>query len=325
MKFDTKYHISAENELKRRKAANLKEAAQRRERLEAKYPELARLRVQLATTGAKIAAAVLARADKETLHTKIDEIQAENIAVNARVKELLMKGGYPHDYLEPLYFCKICKDTGVAGLSRCECYTGAVKRLAAQDMNAATALTLTGFDTFKLDFYPDTEIDNIGNARKIMLGVFNFCENYAENFHLPSAGVLLRGQTGLGKTHLSLAIAKRVLEKGYSVIYDSAPDLFRKIESEHFSYERDRSENTMDSLQSCELLVLDDIGAEFDSKFYNSALYNLINTRMNLGYPTIINTNLNTDELNSRYGDRIMSRFMTMEILVLHGEDNRQK
>jgi len=324
MSFDAKYHVSAENELKRRKEANAKEAAHRRVILEQKFPEFARLRAVMATAGAKIAAAVLESGGNEhELNSRMNEIQAENVQANARMKELLMKAGYPHDYLEPIYSCKVCKDTGVAGLTRCECYTGAVKRLASEGVNSTSPLMLTGFDTFKVDLYPNVEIENVGNIRELMQGVFNYCEEYAENFHLPDAGIMLRGQTGLGKTHLSLAIAGRVLAKGFSVVYGSAPDLLRKIENEHFSYEREGRDSTMDTLQSAELLVLDDVGAEFESKFYASALYNLLNSRMNMGYPTIVSTNLTFEELKLRYGDRITSRFMTMEILLFHGKDIR--
>ena len=149
---------------------------------------------------------------------------------------------------------------------------------------------------------------------------FSVCRKYAENFHLPCDSILMHGKTGLGKTHLSLSIASEVLSKGYSVIYGSAPDLFRKIEKEHFGQEEG---DTIGALQNAELLILDDLGAEFESRFYVSAFYNILNNRMNAARPIIVSTNLELPELQARYGDRITSRLMTMENLIFVGSDVR--
>ena len=148
-----------------------------------------------------------------------------------------------------------------------------------------------------------------------------FCKRYAEDFHFPAKSILLRGKTGLGKTHLSLSIASVVIEKGYSVVYGSAPDLFRRIEKEHFSNSGDDS--VIEALENADLLILDDIGAEFESKFYNSVFYNILNNRLNASLPTIISTNLDLSEIKERYGDRITSRLLTMESLIFVGSDIR--
>jgi DNA replication protein DnaC len=317
MAFDVKYHIQAENELKSRREANARESESRRRRMEAQSPEFVRLRGIMAATGAKLAAAVFANDGEQ----RVAEIQAENLDAARRMKELLMNARLPPDYLDTIYSCKTCEDTGITRLARCECYTSALKRLAAAGINSTSPLTLTGFETFEVEMYPDAIDKESGlNIRTIMRNIFEQCKNYSENFHLPYTGLLLVGQTGLGKTHLSLAIAGRVLESGFSAVYGSTPDLFRKIEDEHFG--RD-SGNTMNALQSAELLVLDDVGAEFESKFHNSTLYNLLNSRMNAGTPTIVSTNYTMNELKERYGDRITSRLLTMKIMKFYGNDIR--
>ena len=190
------------------------------------------------------------------------------------------------------------------------------------ELNNSSAMNLCSFDTFDLNFYPEDSESTIGvSVRRIMEANYKFCRDYADKFSLPCVGILMNGGTGLGKTHLSLAIGKEVIEKGYSVIYGSAPDLLKRIENEKFrgSDEAD----TAQLLYECDLLIIDDLGAEFESKFNDSVIYNLLNTRMNAGKPVIASTNFQTSELQKRYGDRIASRLFTMEILTFYGNDIR--
>jgi len=318
MGFDVKYYAEAEREINRRKQANARELENRRELISRRFPEYADLRAQLAETSARITEAVVSGGK---VKAKIAVIEAESVAANAKIAGLLSKGGYPRDFLDPIYSCKKCLDTGIADGRRCDCFKNAVKRLAAEGINSNSPLTLTGFETFEADLQPDEKEENGKKIRVIMRENYNHCKNFAENFHLPSAGLLLTGETGLGKTHLSLAIAGRVLESGYSAVYGSAPDLFRKIEDEHFGRAEGR---TADALQAADLLILDDIGAEFGTPFYTAVFYNLLNSRMNAGLPLVISTNLTMGEMRDRYGERIVSRLLTMKIMKFYGKDIRQ-
>ncbi|MDR0222716.1 MAG: ATP-binding protein [Oscillospiraceae bacterium] len=320
MGFDIKYYAMAEQEIKRRRRANSRKSENRRAEIERRFPEYRKLRGVLAATGAKIASAVIGGG--ENVKERIAAIEAENLKTAAKIADLLTLGGYPPDYLDPVHSCGKCLDTGIADDARCECFKNAVKRLAAEGINSKSPLVLTGFETFETELYPDEEEKSSGeNIRDIMRDNFIYCQNYADNFHLPNAGILLIGGTGLGKTHLSLAVAGRTLENGFNAVYGSAPDLFRKIENEHFGRENG---DTASALQSADLLVLDDIGAEFNSSFYMSVFYNLLNSRMNAGLPLIISTNSAMPELEGRYGERVVSRLITMKILKFYGNDIRQ-
>ena len=131
------------------------------------------------------------------------------------------------------------------------------------------------------------------------------------------------GKTGRGKTHLSLAIANRVLQNGYNVLYDSAINFLRQVEKEHFG-RGGSNDDTLDTLLSCDLLILDDLGTEFHKQFYQSTVYNIINTRMNRDLPTIISTNLNHNEISALYDERITSRiYTTYTCLHFVGQDVR--
>ena len=151
-----------------------------------------------------------------------------------------------------------------------------------------------------------------------------FALNYAKNFTKSSKSILMKGETGLGKTHLSLAIANEVINKGYSVVYVSAPDILSKLEREHFSYGSSKEQEIMQSLLECDLLILDDLGTEFITQFSSTAVYNLFNSRINLCKPVIINTNFGVKELEQNYSQRFVSRAKaTCDVLNFIGTDIR--
>ena len=157
-----------------------------------------------------------------------------------------------------------------------------------------------------------------------MANIFEFAKDYAQNFKKNSDNLLFLGGVGLGKTHLSLSIINVVTEKGFGVIYDSAQNLFNKIEKEHFSYSG--SNEIIDAVLSCDLLVIDDLGTEFITPFTVSQFYNIINSRINSGLPTIINTNLDFSEIQENYTARVLSRIMgNYKIKKFMGDDIRIK
>lgn len=319
MSYRQKYYIMAENSLRERKTANEKLRQERIDEAEKRIPELKALNAKLSSDGMKIATIIFSGASDAK--EQIDALAKDNIAIQNKIHDLLIKYGYRSNQLDPIYTCSYCKDTGVYENRRCKCFLDEVKRFECLALNSSSPMQLSSFDTFDIGFYSDTvRADNGATIRDIMADNLSFCKKYAEDFHLPCGSIVMKGKTGLGKTHLSLAIANHVIQHGHSVIYGSAPDLLRKIEQEHFG---NADTDTASLLQETDLLILDDLGAEFESKFYVSALYNIVNTRINSGKPMIINTNMEITELQQRYGDRIASRLLTMEILQFFGTDIR--
>ena len=242
------------------------------------------------------------------------------------MRTLLKSNGYPEDYLDPIFTCKKCCDTGIGEHGRCSCYNDVLKMIASRELSKSLPMGLTCFESFDLSLYSDQPKAELKNKspRDIMKQNYDFCVSYAEDFLVPGESIFMTGGTGLGKTHLSLSVAKKVIEKNYSVVYGSVPDLLRRIENAHFNKTEDDAE-VMNTLKECDLLLLDDLGAEFESQFYVSCLYELINTRLNYGRPTIVNTNLTGTELKKRYADRIVSRLYSMKRLVYSGDDIRLK
>lgn len=227
-----------------------------------------------------------------------------------RKSEILMSNGYPLDYLDAVYYCSECRDSGYD----CPYCIGKEKsRLYAEEIRKNSALSDNfTFDKINLDYY--------GEYRQPMEQVYNFCIRYCENFSLKSGNILMTGNTGLGKTHFSLAIANNVADKGCSVGYNSAVEMFMKLEDEHF---QQNINDYLKMLTSIDLLVIDDLGVELENRFYVTSLNTILEIRLNRKLPTIISTNLDFDEIEERYGERILSRFMNFTILRFNGSDIR--
>ncbi len=319
MGFDTSYFIEAERELENIRMRNQYTAERRIDEIDGKFPDTAALRKELAGTSAKLIELITERPDN--IRERMSELERENLSLQERLRASLVSHGYPADYLAPIYSCRICNDTGIVEDKRCSCFMDIVKRKAAEHLNSVTPLKLCGFEDFSLAYYDDTHPTELGpTARKIMAKNLEDCKRYAEEFHLPYKSLLMRGKTGLGKTHLSLSIASAVIDKGYSVIYGSVPDLMRRLDKEKFE-----GGEVLDMLTTADLLILDDLGAEIDNRMYISVLYTIINSRINASLPMVINTNLDKRELEKKYDERITSRILTMEELLFYGSDVRQK
>ncbi len=279
-----------------------------------KLPQIKEINDVLFSTGKELIN-IISNGKKEDIQQKIEKLKSDNIQAQAMARSILASNGYPEDYLDVHYSCTVCHDTGYCGSSFCNCFKKLCGKLSADELNKSAQLKLSNFDSFSLSYYK-------GDDYFTMQRILEFTEQYAETFTPQADSILMFGDTGLGKTHLSLAIANKVLEKGYSVIYDSAINILRNIEKEHFS--RDHSSEMIDLVMNTDLLILDDLGTEYETAFYNATIYNIINTRLNSNHPTIISTNLNFDGIKKRYENRVVSRIISIyKCLAFKGKDVR--
>ena len=310
----------AKQVLDHRRETAEREAEQRTEELELLSPELRALNRKLSAAGLK--AVQLAIAGDQAA---MDKLRDENLADQERRREILESLGSSEEALEVHYTCPVCNDTGVVGNHYCDCFKRLVKSLQTENLNAVSPAGDSTFDNFNLAYYqgvtdPETGVDAYSRMGQIV----SYCEAYAEDFGLSSPSLILYGNTGLGKTHLSLAIANKAIEKGFNVVYGSAHNLLSEIEKEHFG--RLKSDDSPeDNVLNADLLILDDLGAEFSTSFTVSMVYNIINTRILKGLPTIISTNLWYDEISDKYGNRVYSRIIgNYTPLEFAGRDVRQ-
>ena len=283
------------------------DAEARRERITKELPGVDELEKRLRQSGVSAAKAVFAGGDTKTV---LEGLRDENLKTQEELRQLLATKGYTPEDLEERYFCPECRDKGYVEGKMCGCLKKLLRDTAYGELNSRSPLPLesSSFQSFDLSYYKDSGASDSPTPYRQMERVYNFCKKYAEEFGAGSRSILMEGATGLGKTHLSLAIAREVIGKGFGVIYGSAPDLLSVLEKENFSYTHDHE--MTDRLEQCDLLILDDLGTEYPKPFNKTAVYNLVNARLVREKPTIINTNLTLGEMKKNYTDRLVSRLV---------------
>lgn len=322
MALDKRYFEIAQKRLSNRRMANKQIEDNRRLEIHQRIPKYCEMECRLADTMTKIVATVASKAPDSDEQVKA--AIRSNLALQHEMEGLLTESGYPGDYLAPIFTCQKCKDTGTYNGEWCDCFNKILNTVAAEELNSHSPLKLSSFDSFKLDLYSNKDVDpELGatpyDVMKVNLGE---CRKFADSFSGKGYGLFMMGNTGLGKTHLSLAVANNLIQKGYCVIYGSVPELLRRLDKEQF---KNASGDTMALVTECDLLILDDLGAENNTDRYTSLLYEMINARQSRSMPMIINTNLDMTGIKVRYQDRLWSRLFSMKVLLFCGEDNRLK
>lgn len=258
-------------------------------------------------------------------------IRARNEGLQAERARLLAELGVPPEELEDAPACPRCGDRGWTPEGR---MCGCLRELCAREqLQALTALlNLTDeqdFDRLRLDVYSDAPWQGYSRSpREQMARVIQVCEGFARQFpSYPLKNLLLSGGTGLGKTFLSGCVAREVSRRGYSVVYDTAISLFAAFKDQRFSRDAGLERQARDDARrylNCDLLILDDLGSEFNNTLSQSALYEVVNGRLQAGRHTIISTNLSVEELGARYGPQLASRIGGLyRELTFYGDDLR--
>lgn len=283
-----------------------------------KCPEIKMIDIALAGTGVEIMEAI--SAGRNGIEERIERIRKKNEELQQQRADCLALLGYPSDYTFPKYDCAECKDTGYDSNARlCSCFK---KQLAIETCRRSGLGRLVDIQTF--DSYSTDYFSYDSDVYENMSEVFAFCKNYAETFSKNSENLMLIGDTGLGKTHLSTAIAGKVIERGFDVCYDTATNVFTSFENERFGKQNSKFATPTDRYFDCDLLIIDDLGTEATTQFTVSALYNLINTRSINEKQVILSTNLTLEEMKKKYGDRIASRLFGESIVLrFTGKDVR--
>ena len=241
---------------------------------------------------------------------------------------LLASNGRPADALEPHFTCKKCQDTGTFEGHTCICVHKLMQKLRREEIESLSSLSISSFDTMELRYYPNTMDDKLGEpVRSYMGSLLAELRAYAEEFDRSSESLMLFGNAGLGKTHAALAIAGIVLEKDFDVIYVSSPDFFSKLEALHFGADPGGEEETLlQTAAGADLLILDNLGTEFNSNFFLSTLYSLLNNRLGAHLPTIVTTNITDGALLEKlYTEKISSRLSAFVPCLFAGQDIRSQ
>ncbi len=231
----------------------------------------------------------------QTYHKAVAELSEQK-------RKLLLQSGYPTDYLDPIYDCPDCQDTGYINGNKCHCFRQRIIHILYEQSNLQEVLQSSDFSKLSYEYYKGEDLQNF---KKAVETSFHFIRNMKTG----NENLLLYGAVGTGKTFLSNCIANEVLKQGYSVIYFSAINLFNMLS--RYSFDQNSKETlykTYEDLYNCDLVIVDDLGTEMSNSFTNSQFFSFVNERLLHQKPIVISTNLGLEELKSRYSERIFSR-----------------
>ena len=317
MGYNREDYVRIKNEYSRKYIIARQRADERKSELYAKLPEVKQIDAMLAGTGKDIMAVIISGA--KNTDEQIARLKERNDKLLARRGEVLVRAGYPEDYSDVKYECEKCGDTGYANMKICECMKRALVLAGYESSGLGGLIRTQSFENFSLDYYRSGGA-NYANMEMFLTGLKHFAEGFDENTY---RNYLLMGSTGLGKTHLSTAVAKAVIDKGYDVLYVSAVGMIGDFESKRFGNGEGRD---TERYYSADLLIIDDLGTEVINQFTVSCLYDVINSRINNRRCTFINTNLTKKEIEEKYSERITSRlFGEYYPLPFSGTDIRKQ
>ena len=249
---------------------------------------------------------------------KLDELSDLIEELTRKKKLLLTEAGYSINYLEPVYVCPYCKDTGYIEREKCNCFKQAILDFTYEQTNIRQIIRDDTFDDICFDYQVNEDARRMQNAVKISM-------DFVKNFDSDYQNLYFYGNVGTGKTMLTNCIANEILEAGYSCIYFSAVSLFDRLSDYYFRRNRQDDNSTLiDDIYECDLLIIDDLGTEIVNAFVKTHLFNLINERHLRKKSTIISSNKEVDDLHDTYTDRIFSRIASnYSICHLSGTDVR--
>ncbi|MGN0317191.1 MAG: ATP-binding protein [Lachnospira sp.] len=252
--------------------------------------------------------------------------ETELSELKRRKQELLSSLGKPADYLDDIFSCPFCRDTGYIGSDKCSCFKKKAVELLYRDSNLKNITADENFNTLSYDWYNKTQIDQetgltpYNNMQKVVA----ICQEFVKNFDNTFSNLFLFGETGVGKTFLANCVARELLDSSHSVIYLTAGELFEAFENHDFKTSENTNVYDTSYFTDCDLLIIDDLGTESSNSYTNSKLFYVLNERILRKKSVVISTNLTIPQFEDRYSERIFSRIISSyQILRLFGDDIR--
>ena len=304
------------------KTANRRMQSDRYNEVTALCPDIADIDSEIIDLSMKTARA---RIEADSSDTDTDELASSLKSLNERKVAALASIGKPADYLDDIFTCPYCKDSGYVDGKRCICFNKKAIDLIYKDSNLKNITENENFDTFSYNWYNNIDVDPATGLTPYnnMQKVVSICHDFVDNFDKNFSNLLFIGQTGVGKTFLSNCIAKALMDSYHSIIYLTAGEFFDSFKSGDFK-EYGNSKFDTSFFTECDLLIIDDLGTENSSSYNLSNLFYIINERLLRKKSVIISSNLDMPDIESRYSQRIFSRLVSAySILRIFGDDIR--
>ena len=259
----------------------------------------------------------------------LDRLKHESEALLSEKRQLLAESRFGAGYLDTPYHCPACHDMGFVGTARCACFKQRLIQKYYDYSNLSGILEKENFSAFDLRCYsPKLAESEDMSPRTKMKAILDVCKEFSDNFGggTPAGNLLFYGGPGLGKTFLCNCLAKEILDKGATVLYSTAPKLFKALEEFRFNRQEACDPETIEALTEVDLLIIDDLGTEISTLVTVSELFNILNTRLLENKSIIISTNLCPADFTNQYSERIVSRFFgNFKMLKFIGDDIRVK
>lgn len=291
------------------------------ERVYEMLPEIKEIDRKISQIGSETLRNILTNPDKkglkEEMHNKFEILKQQR-------NEILTRNSVPLDFDKEKYRCEKCRDTGyIEDKGRCSCFSQKLIDYTYKQSRMSEMLKSQNFESFNINYYSKSPVQGLKySPYENMENIRNYCLKYVREFDDMNKSLCFYGDTGLGKTFMSCCIAKALMDKGKTVLYMRAAKLFRMFDDEKFG----RSTEGLDDLYDCDMLIIDDLGTETDSKFNSSYLLELINERIINNKNTVLNTNLNFKGMEERYSKRFSSRLTeSFIVMYFYGDDIRRK
>ena len=279
---------------------------QRRAEVYQKVPELEELEASLLALNLERVKTALISDDGGK---KVKAVKKQITETETKIKALLKENGFKISYLNPIYTCAKCQDTGyVDAVTKCRCFHQYLleERVKESGLSAASGT----FETFDLSVFGTVKDKDGITQNKYMNGLKKHAEAFVNQ--IPDAQTItfiMMGGTGTGKTFLAEAMLNRALQNGQIGKYFTASRLFSEFHKHRLGEDVD-----IDLYHAIPVMVIDDLGTEVMTRNVTEAyFYNLINERMIRGRITVIATNLNPGAIKERYGDRTYSRLFSKQ------------
>lgn len=317
----------------KRRLENKRLLQQRREQIYSLIPRIEE--IERTSTSLYIEAArsrVINAANKQNT----EDAKNTNRHLRQEKEALLKKHGYPSDYLEPIYTCKLCHDTGYVDsedkasanpVRKCTCFTNQIIDALYLSSNLNKVLEQENFDTFDMSYYSKEKKGQQFSPHENMGNIIKRSKEFTKSFETKErdrGNILMYGETGMGKTFLTNCIAKELLDNGHSVLYLSANELFENILSGYVMNQKTELAELYKYIYNSELLIIDDLGTELTNNFVLSQLFEIINQRSIKGLSTLISSNLTMTGLRERYSERIVSRIIAdYTVFYMYGDNIR--
>ncbi len=304
--------------LEERRLANSRISEARKKEILEKIPSYRELENETASLSLSCAEKLISETDSVSRSRELESLRERIGKINESKKELIKEAGFPADYLEPVYSCDKCHDTGFVDGKKCNCFKQLEIQILYDHSNMSAFLKDNNFERLTYDYHIGEDLTHFKNA-------VDTCKKFINNFDNDYHNLLFYGNVGTGKSFLSGCVAKELLDKGHSIVYFSAEQLFRSISALYYDHDHNAERDALfDTLHESDLLIIDDLGTEFTNEFTRSQLFSIFNQRITNRRPLVISTNLTLEDIKKNYSERFLSRLAENSYICnLKGPDIR--